>query len=67
MIEQGFGNIINMASIGALPCVLGGSAYDTTKAGVVKMTILAAARLAPHGVRVNAICPGIHLAPLAES
>jgi NAD(P)-dependent dehydrogenase (short-subunit alcohol dehydrogenase family) len=67
MIEQGSGNIINMASIGALAGVLGGFAYDTTKAGVVKMTILAAARLAPHGVRVNAICPGVHLTPLAES
>jgi NAD(P)-dependent dehydrogenase (short-subunit alcohol dehydrogenase family) len=66
MIDQGFGNIVSMASIGALPGVLGGFAYDSSKAGVVKMTILAAAELAAHNVRVNAVCPGMHLTPLAE-
>jgi NAD(P)-dependent dehydrogenase (short-subunit alcohol dehydrogenase family) len=66
MVEQGFGSIVSMASIGALPGVLGGFAYDSTKAGVVKMTILAAAQLAEHNVRVNAVCPGMHLTPMAE-
>jgi NAD(P)-dependent dehydrogenase (short-subunit alcohol dehydrogenase family) len=58
MATAGGGSIIAMASITAF----GGSPliahYAAAKAAVVSLTKTAAVELRPHGVRVNAICPG---------
>lgn len=61
MIErkQG-GRIINVASISGMIANrgIGGRSYETSKAAVIQLTRAAAADWAPHGVTVNAICPG---------
>lgn len=61
MMSQRYGKIVNIASVSA---VKGGGSfgnvlYGTTKAGVVAMTKGLARELAPHGINVNAISPGV--------
>ena len=60
MLEQGYGRIINVASIlgkGGLP-ELPISPYCTAKGGVINFTKQVAAEFALKGVNCNAICPG---------
>jgi NAD(P)-dependent dehydrogenase (short-subunit alcohol dehydrogenase family) len=52
------GSIINLSSRSLAGAVLGVH-YSASKAGVVGMTRAMALALAPHGVRVNAIAPGL--------
>ncbi len=60
MVEQGNGGkIINVASIDALhPSMVGLTAYDSSKGGVLMFTRSFALEMGPHGVNVNAIAPG---------
>jgi len=61
MVRRGQGGrIINVASISGLIANrgIGGRSYETAKAAVMQLTRAAAADWAPHGVTVNAICPG---------
>jgi len=51
------GAIVNIASVAALMAVTHASAYTAAKGGIVSLTRVAAAELAP-GIRVNCICPG---------
>jgi NAD(P)-dependent dehydrogenase (short-subunit alcohol dehydrogenase family) len=53
------GAIVNIATIEALQPAPGHSAYDSAKAGLVMFTRAAARELAPHGIRVNAVSPGL--------
>lgn len=57
IIRGGGGAIVNTASIAGLHASPGLLAYGLSKHAVVGMTRSAAVELAPHGVRVNAICP----------
>ena len=50
--------IINTSSVAAIGSGYSPSAYAVAKAGVLHMTKLAAADLARHGIRVNAVQPG---------
>lgn len=60
MIEQGAGRIINMASIAGRGYPASSNAiYAATKGAVITMTRMAAHRLGPEGITVNAVCPGI--------
>jgi NAD(P)-dependent dehydrogenase (short-subunit alcohol dehydrogenase family) len=61
----GGGSIINTASIAGLSGGAGPLAYSAAKAAVVNLTRAAAVELAPDRIRVNAICPGVILTPLA--
>ena len=55
--EQGGGGVIlNTGSVAGL-VGWGGSVYGATKGGVLQLTRAVAIEAAPHGIRVNAICP----------
>ncbi len=59
MVEQGRGSIINMSS-GAIDVPAPGLiTYALAKAGVAQLTKTLALEVAPRGVRVNAIAPGL--------
>jgi NAD(P)-dependent dehydrogenase (short-subunit alcohol dehydrogenase family) len=58
LIERGWGRVLNLASIMALTSLPGRVAYASTKAGLIGMTKTLALEWAPHGITVNALCPG---------
>jgi dehydrogenase/reductase SDR family protein 4 len=59
MIERGGGSIINVASIAGLEPQPGGLLYSFTKAGLLMLTRSWAREFGRHGVRVNALAPGL--------
>lgn len=66
MKQQGKGAIVNISSIAGISPVPGSTVYSASKAGVISLTEGAAVELAPFGVRVNAICPGIFPTLMAQ-
>lgn len=56
----GGGRVINIASMSGMIANrgIGGRHYETAKAAVIHFTRAVAADWAPHGITVNAICPG---------
>jgi len=59
MIERGGGSIINISSIAGLAPQPEGLLYSFTKAGLIMLTRGWAREFGAHGVRVNAIAPGL--------
>ena len=59
MRERKSGAIVNMSSISGKTGAVGQTNYSAAKAGIVGLTKAAAKELAHHGVRVNAIQPGL--------
>jgi NAD(P)-dependent dehydrogenase (short-subunit alcohol dehydrogenase family) len=53
------GNIVNISSVTGLRSFPGVLAYCVSKAGLDQLTRCAALELAPKGVRVNAVNPGV--------
>jgi NAD(P)-dependent dehydrogenase (short-subunit alcohol dehydrogenase family) len=61
------GHIVNVASIAGKRISIHGAAhYTAAKAGVIALTRHLAYELGPHGIRVNAICPGETATALIE-
>jgi len=70
MKRQGGGSMVNTASVSGQRSSrpeAGLGIYGASKAAVIRMTQQAALEFAPHGIRVNAICPGPIDTPLLRS
>jgi 3-oxoacyl-[acyl-carrier protein] reductase len=67
MRARGRGSIVNMSSISAKVGLVGQTNYSAAKAGIVGLTKAAAKELAHHGVRVNAIQPGLIRTAMTEA
>ena len=65
--DSGRGVIINTASIAAYEGQMGQVAYSASKGGIVAMTLPIARDLASHGIRVNAMAPGLIHTPMFDS
>lgn len=59
MLEQGFGHIVNTASMAGLIPTPGVVSYGMTKHAVVGLTTSLRIEGEPYGVRVSALCPGV--------
>lgn len=67
MVERGSGVIVNIASIaGRNGGGLGAGAYSTAKGAMITFTKSLAKELAPHGIRVNCVSPGVIDTPFHE-
>lgn len=59
MIKAGEGSIVNISSVSALDLAEGNVAYGCSKAALNAFTRTLAAEVGCHGVRVNAVAPGL--------
>jgi NAD(P)-dependent dehydrogenase (short-subunit alcohol dehydrogenase family) len=67
MVRRKAGSVINISSIRGFSPNIGRMTYCAPKAAVIMMTKVAAGEWAPHGVRVNAICPGVLRTPMWDA
>ena len=59
MMPRRRGAIVNVASVAGIRASPGQANYSASKGGVVALTATVGAELAPRGVRVNAVVPGL--------
>ncbi|ARS89217.1 SDR family NAD(P)-dependent oxidoreductase [Natrarchaeobaculum aegyptiacum] len=64
LTEQGSGAIVNTASLAGVIGAPQLGAYSLSKGAVVNFTRTVAAEVGPHGVRANAVCPGVTDTPM---
>lgn len=63
-LKERKGAIVNVSSVNGLRSFAGVLAYNVSKSGMDQLTRCAALELAPHGVRVNAVNPGVTITNL---
>jgi NAD(P)-dependent dehydrogenase (short-subunit alcohol dehydrogenase family) len=59
MVTAGRGNIVNIASVHTMSTLPEAAPYAAAKGGVHMLTCALAIEFAPHGIRVNAVSPGL--------
>ena len=64
MLDCGHGAIVNIGSVNSFLGFPTGSAYVTSKHGLIGLTSCVSAELAPQGIRVNLVCPGFIDTPM---
>jgi len=67
MIDRRAGKIVNIASIAGLTGQPMRTAYATSKAAVINLTMVLAVELAAHNINVNAVLPGYVLTDLVKN
>ncbi len=67
MREQRSGAIVNISSLSGKVGMVGQTNYSAAKAGIVGLTKAAAKEMAHHGVRVNAVQPGLIRSAMTEA
>ena len=66
LVAQGFGHVVNTASMAAfLPTALA-VPYGTTKSAVLGLSLALRLEGEPHGLRVSALCPGVIRTPILD-
>ncbi len=66
MVEQGYGHIINVASLAGVVSASGIAGYNASKFAVRGFSLAIAADLEAHGVKVTVICPDLVSTPMME-
>lgn len=66
MISRGSGRIVNISSVAAFKAREGCIQYGTTKGAVLGLSRAMALDLAPSGILVNSVCPGIVKTAMVE-
>ena len=67
MVKDGTGVILNAASIAGIDGDPGNAVYGATKASMIMFTKVLSKELAPQGIRVNAVAPGLTSTPFADA
>lgn len=68
MRRHGGGSIVNIASLAAFSTAsLHNTVYAASKGGIVSLTRALVYELSPHGIRVNAVAPGIIDTPILRA
>lgn len=67
MVKDGSGVILNAASIAGIDGDPGNAVYGATKASMILFTKVLSKELAPKGIRVNAVAPGLTRTPFADA
>ncbi len=66
MLRKNSGSIVNITSVSGMDLSAGNCAYGVSKASLIAATRTLAAEYTPHGIRINAVAPGLLETDMAE-